>query len=192
MSKPWLLLSLLCILLSSPAAASEYFLTIYKGRYTDDDLLNDILILKDIKFENSYLWSVALAKTVHRPADDRSWEMEGQIVKHFRAQDHWEFNALLTHRWHDFPWDHYLRTTFAFGNGFSQATETPPLEKASHSSSGAAAFLYYLLLETTYQPPQVDSWHLVVRIHHRSGIKGLINNVNGGANHISVGLKWRF
>jgi len=184
--------SVLLLTISLNAGASDFLLSAYLGRYTDDSLNEEILINKPIKFEESNIVTLALAKVYSKPSQQRHWEIEGQVVKHYRRQKHWEFNALMIHRWLEFPWDRYLKTTFAMGAGLSYATRVPPLELASHTNEGAAKGLAYLMLETTFQPPNMTNIQLMVRIHHRSGIYKTINNVAGGSNHICVGMKWLF
>lgn len=56
--------------------------------------------------------------------------------KNFGEQDHWEFNPpILGIRWHEFPWDHYLDTSFAWGIGPSYATEVSPIKLETNDSS---------------------------------------------------------
>lgn len=180
------------IICGQSIAAGDYALTVYRGEYTDNGLADEILLLKNIKFEDSYLIAVALSKEFDWPTDTRHWEFEGQLVKHFKAQKHWEINALFSHRWKAYKWDNIVKTTFAAGIGGSYATQLPPLEVISHTNSGAAKALLYFLLEATFQLPQQKNWAFVARVHHRSGLFGAINHVNGGSNHISLGVKWYF
>ena len=187
-----LVLLLLLTLPPKSGWAGDYYFTFYRGRYTDNSLPEEILLLKPITYENSYMLTAALAKIIDRPAVARQWEVEGQIVKHYLDQDHWEFNLTGIHRWQHFPWDTFLTTTLAAGTGLSYATEVPPLELASHTNEGAAKTLGYLVLEATVRPTQIVNWHLVFRIHHRSGLFRTINNVKGGSNHISAGIKYEF
>ncbi len=47
-----------------------------------------------------------------------SCELEAQVDKYFGDQDHWEFNLpIIVFRWHRFPWDRYVATSFAWGIG---------------------------------------------------------------------------
>ena len=183
---------LLGILFCGQTIAADYALTIYRGKYSDNALVDEILILKHIKYEDSYLLAMALSKPFSWPSNIRQWEFEAQIVKHFNTQQHWEVNTLFVHRWKNYSWDHLLKTTFAIGNGLSYASQIPVLEKASHTNTRAAKFLNYLLLEATFQLPNQNNWALIARIHHRSGVFGTFNNVKGGSNHISLGVKWSF
>ncbi len=71
---------------------------------------------------------VALSKRLGPYRPRLNYEMEGQIVKHFGVQDHWEFNALGVMRWEPFWWDRIVETSAAFGLGASYATEKPKAE----------------------------------------------------------------
>lgn len=170
------------------AASTPDSLTLYTGKYTDQRLAEDILGNRALHFENSWIVAGAWARTFSESENHR-WEIEGQVVKHMGRQTHWEFNGLVIWRWTEFPWNAYLKTTVAVGDGLSYATEVPPLELESHTNTGAARLLDYFVLETTFAPPWADNWALVTRVHHRSGVKGLFGDVHGGSNIIAVGIK---
>jgi len=175
------------------AASGDRALTAYGGRYADASLPEDILVLQPVTWESSELAALAYTEVLQRIHDERAqWEWEAQVAKHFGAQTHWEFNALFALRWNRYPWDEYVRTSFAVGDGISYATEVPPLEARGHADTGSTRVLNYILLEFALGLPSQPSWDLVMRIHHRSGIFGLIDGVDGGSNVIAVGLKYAF
>jgi hypothetical protein len=118
------------------------------------------------------------------------WECEAQLAKHWGYQQHWETNVAVVLRWLDFPWDHRLDTSFAIGEGLSYASVKPKIEldKLGHTSN----LLNYLMFEWEFQVPRHDQWSVFTRIHHRSGIYGLINNVSGGSNMVTWGIRIRF
>jgi hypothetical protein len=143
----------------------------------------------ELDFEDSYLVALALARRVGSYKDLLSFEVEGQIVKHFEEQDHWEFNALLTARWELFPWDHYLDTSFALGTGPSYATNTPEIEV--ERSDESEHLLAYMLVELEFVLPSRPNVALITRIHHRSNAFGLVAE-DGSSNVLAVGLKFKF
>jgi hypothetical protein len=114
--------------------------------------------------------------------------VEGQLTKHWGIQDNWEANLLAIYRWKKFPWSSFMRTSAAIGNGISIASEVPPIENQS-TYTGSSQVLNYLLLETTFGAPAAN-WDFTLRIHHRSGIMGAVNNVIGGSNVVGVGLRF--
>lgn len=193
-----LLSSLLCA--AAPCAGATqtenakpvpWLLTLYAGRYTDQRLLEDVLGQNALHFEQDWLLAAALARPVYT-GDCHDWEIEGQLAKHAGEQTHWETNGLVIYRWTCFPWNGFLRTSAAIGDGLSYATAVPSLELASHTNVGAQRLLNYLLIETTFAPAWAKDWSLVVRIHHRSGIFGLFGGVHGGSEVIAVGVKITF
>jgi hypothetical protein len=183
----------LAALLSSPlpADAGNHALTLYGGRYSDDRLTQAVLS-RPLDYMDSHLAVAALSREFAFESPAHQWEIEGQAGRHFGDQTHWEFNVLAIYRWQRFPWDRFVRTTAAVGEGVSYATRVPPLEVASPTNEGAARLLNYILIELTFAPPAETDWSLVFRIHHRSGVYGLFGDVDGGSNVIAGGIKWRF
>lgn len=167
-------------------------ITVYGGRYTDNSLPEEILLLKSISYEDSWIAVAAYSEVFSKPVANRNWAYEGQVVKHSGDQDHWEYNALALHRWTHLEWLQPLRSSVAIGNGLSWATEIPSLEESSRTNRNATQLLYYLLLEVTIGLPYLENTDLVGRIHHRSGVLGLFDNVHGGSNIISLGFRHEF
>jgi hypothetical protein len=143
-------------------------------------------------FEDSYLTALAISRKMASYKDKIDLELEGQIVKHFEGQEHWEFNGLGAIRWLPFPWDKDLDTSFASGAGLSYATETPKVEEELRGDGQTAQLLVYLMLELELALPDSQHWSLVSRIHHRSGAFGLFSGVTGASNAWGLGIKHRF
>ena len=121
----------------SQAKDYKWGLSVY-GAILVQDSLNDILSGQPRVRESSFLTVVALARELWRY---RSWfaiETEGQIGKHFDEMDHWEFNGLFIARWHLFPWDKYVDTSFAAGDGLSYATQVPEAEEREDPDAGSS------------------------------------------------------
>lgn len=175
----------------SSQADDSYALTLYLGKYSDDKL-GHVLLSKPVDFYDSYLATVALSKAYQLQNPSHQWEIEAQLAKHYRSQDHLEFNLLAIYRWNRFPWNNHLRTTFAIGDGLSYASEIPKLEASSPSNVGATRLLNYIMVEMSVAPPFTEDWALVTRVHHRSGVYGLFNDVEGGSNVVAAGIKILF
>lgn len=185
--------ALLLAALVASCSGHKRALTGYVGRYTDASLPDEIAVGQPIHWESSELLALAYSQRFHQFADSGGqWEWEAQVAKHNGAQSHLEFNGLVVLRWQRFPWERHLRTSVAIGEGVSWASEVPPLEEALHPDGDASQLLNYLLLELGLGLPKVPDWDLVFRIHHRSGIFGTFDGVDGGSNVIATGLKWRF
>jgi len=167
----------------------EFALNLYGGQMTGNHF-EDFLLGKTVDAKESYLLAVTLARRIGGYRNLLSYEIEGQVVRHFNLQTHWEFNLLGVIRWELFWWDDWLDTSAAFGLGPSYATEKPPVEIANNGDT--AQFLVYWMLELAVAPfaerPELE---LITRIHHRSDAFGLVAE-NGGSNALVVGLKYRF
>lgn len=168
---------------------SDWSMTLYGARLLKGNLSDASLLYSG--FEDSYLVALALAKKV-ASYEKIDLEVEGQTVKHFGDQQHWEFNGLGAIRWLPFPWDKYIDTSFAAGAGLSYATETPKVEEERRGDGQTQQVLAYLMLEFTFSLPKTPNWSLVTRVHHRSGAFGLFNGLTGGSNAWGFGIKYNF
>jgi len=166
-----------------------YALNLYAGRLTSNNWEDFITNSGGLDFKNSYLVTAALARRIGTYGDKASFEIEGQIVKHFNVQTHWELNALVAARWEAFWWDDVLDTSVAFGLGPSYATDEPEIEILNDGDT--SQFLIYWMFELAVGLPDYPRVALIARIHHRSNAFGWVAD-NGGSNALAVGLKWRF
>lgn len=174
--------------LARPAAAADrWFATAYAAQAMNADLG------KTFAFGGEWKTATLAALAVGREVGDflgLGVELEGQAVKHFGMQHHTEWNGLFALRWPSFPWDRWVDTSVAVGEGLSYATRRPPLEEELHEHQ--ARLLNYLLFEFTFALPDVPEWSLAARIHHRSGAWGTFDGVKGGSNFWGMGLRHIF
>ncbi|MEA5446274.1 hypothetical protein VCB98_10630 [Gammaproteobacteria bacterium AB-CW1] len=192
MRRLFCLIVLYLLIGGAPVVAADWSLAAYWAKNSPDRMI-DILRGLNPEMRSSYLNAMALNYRFHQGRRIH-WEVEAQLVRHHGMQDHWESNAVLVARWMDFPWDRWLDTRFAFGQGFSYAWEVPPLEPRSDPEDGESAqLLNYLLMELEFAPPAPDSqWSGMIRLHHRSGVFGTFSGVEGGSNFIGLGVRYRF
>jgi hypothetical protein len=174
---------------STWAAEPLNSLNVYGGRMTSDHWEDVFIGTFNLDFVDSYFLAVGLARKVGEYRDRMSFEIEGQVVKHFDYMDHWEFNGALTGRWEKFPWDASLDTSLAFGIGPSYATDEPEVEIDNNDET--SKFLVYWMIELALGLPEYPQTALILRLHHRSDAWGLINK-DGGSNGIGCGIKYRF
>ena len=167
----------------------SYALSVYGGRMTDNVIDDFAVGFLDLDFEDSYLVALALARRFATYGELASFEVEGQIVKHFDQQDHWEFNALLIARWEAFFWDRYLDTSLAAGIGPSYATDVPEIEV--QRSGESERLQVYMLVELETVLPSHPNIAAIIRIHHRSNAFGIVAD-DGVSNALAFGLKFRF
>ena len=196
-----LLYSLLILLLFTPGISADsgegeyspkdfkWGLSVYGGLLFQDSL-DEITKGRPRIREHSYILAVALAREIWRFRDLFGFELEGQTVRHFDEMNHWEFNGLLIGRWRLFPWDKYLDTSFAIGDGLSYATEVPKVEEREDPDAGR--WLNYLMFELTLGLPQYPKWDVLFRIHHRSSLKGSIGASDAGSNFFCTGIRYNF
>ena len=179
------------IFAASSARAAEPLnsLNVYAGVMTTNHWEDVFLDTFDLDLEDSYFLAAALARKVGEYRDKMSYEIEGQLVKHFDYQDHWEFNVVVTGRWEKFPWDDTIDTSLGFGIGPSYATEKPQVELDNNNET--SKFLVYWMLELSLGLPDHPQTAFIIRLHHRSDAWGLMND-DGGSNGIGLGLKYRF
>ncbi len=174
-----------------PATAEQrWMVSFYTGQYSDT-ALNEIIRF-NTDFESSNVYVLSLGRELGTFKDIIGYEVEGQVAWHTGEQTHEEINAAFTLRWLPFPWDRYLDTSFAFGNGLSYATSDPELEIREGNDHETNQLLYYILVETAFTIPHYDSWDLFVRVHHRSSVFGLIGGISTGSNFVGIGIRYRF
>lgn len=179
-----------CLLPATIAEAAppgDSSLSLYAGSLTNDNWRQSLSGQAD--FVDAHLLAVALGRTLWRSEGRAlSLEAEGNVARHWGMQEHWEVNAMLTARWHRFPWDKRMATSIAFGAGPSYATKVPAAEVANDGSSEKG--LLYWHLELTLGPPKAD-WSALFRLHHRSTGYGAFGEAGGG-NALTAGVRWFF
>ncbi len=175
-----------------PAGANEppepWTLTGLVGQY-DDSRFVDILALDGGDVRASYLGALILARDLGTWPGPVAWEGELQAVRHWGRQSLWESNVAVTVRWNHFPWDDWIDTSAAFGQGVSFASHRPPLEQENDGET--RRMLHYMHAELAFRPPGNQRLSLVARVHHRSGVFG-VYGVSGGSNFLTTGLRYRF
>ncbi len=177
-----------------PSCQSEgqRFASVYAGPYTDNSLPEEIALFRPLSFEDATLVAAAVSQVIAEPSEHYRWELEGNFVQWFGDQDHQEFAGLAVFRWLSLPWDRWIDSSIAFGNGLSWATETPALEEQFHPDTGATQLLYHIAVEVAFELPKAPDWQTFVRVHHRSGVFGLFSDVDGGSNVLALGLRYGF
>ncbi len=88
----------------------KWFVTAYGGAHAQDDI-GDVFTFQPKFEDNAYIGVLALARELWHYKKYLSFELEGQVAKHFNRDTHWEFVGVLIGRWHHFPWNHYVDTS---------------------------------------------------------------------------------
>lgn len=124
-------------------------------------------------------------------ADQLSFEGELMYARHFDRETYHEVGAAVYARWHKFPWNRHVVTSFAVGMGPSYTTIYPELEKQSDPND-RSKLLNQFNLEVTLAMPSRPRTSLIGRLQHRSGVFGFYDNVTDASNFLSLGLRHEF
>jgi hypothetical protein len=195
-------LALLC--LGSPAAAQNpersWHLTAYGSRWVNADLLDipERTFTGDLTAEDAYFVGAGLSRvivpsfSIPLPGTGFAFrgnriELEGQVLRHFGDQSHWEGTVALMFRTGQIPLFGGLSVNLAFGEGLSYASERPRLEGSFRVEP--SRFLNYLAFEAEFSHASLPGVSFVPRIHHRSGIFGLVAERESGSNFIGAGIR---
>lgn len=169
--------------------------TLYGGQLDTADLSH---LFYSGGLQPSSIVALAISREFARWSKYVAWEVEGEGVKHFSQSNRslydssaCELDVALVGRWLYFPWNNYVVTTFAVGDGLSYATGKLLFEPSNPQN--AQHLLDYLLFELTFALPKFPHWSIVTRIHHRSGVYGLFpGDVLQGSNFVCTGVKYSF
>jgi hypothetical protein len=124
--------------------------------------------------------------------DDVSVELEGGAAYRFSDEENLgEFWASLYFRYDGFPWNDTIYTTAAINTGLSLLTETSEFER-ERGDGQSSRVLHNFSPEITFADPDNKNVELVLRLHHRSGIFGLIDGVSTGSTFVTTGIRVRF
>ncbi|MCE9598656.1 MAG: hypothetical protein K8S54_11865 [Spirochaetia bacterium] len=170
---------------------------VYQGLYSDT-ALGEILLSGKTHYRPSYITTLAVGRSIDWGLLGVPLEAEGQIVRHTGVQKHLEFNGLFLLR--SDAMDLGLPVTFAVAEGLSVATRNPDLENQRKSiynggttSEYSRNFLNYLAFEIEARVP-VDAYQprAFLRVHHRSGIYGLLCPPTCGSNYMAYGMRFTY
>lgn len=118
-----------------------------------------------------------------------TFEWESLYAQHWGTSEFHELGGAIYARWNRFPWNNYIKTTFAVGMGPSITSEAAPYEPNNGTRSRV---LMQLNFEINLYSPADPRWALLFRIQHRSGVFNLINSVRGGSNFLTIGIRRQF
>jgi len=159
--------------------------------------LNGFTSPSDYNFDDSYLIGFGVSRRIATFGDNLAIEGEVGIAQRFGDMEATEIWSALYLRWLSFPWNNYIKTSFAVSTGLNYATKLDELELARSTNGRGSKFLHYFSPEITFALPETPNQELVFRLHHRSGGKilldhGLFNGVDGGAHHITAGIRFKY
>lgn len=174
------------------ASAQTISAVMYGGQWTETDLV-PILTRQRTDYRNSNIWALGLNRVfMYRNA----FRAEGELIaaKHTGVMKHGEICAMgILHL--GIPGTPvFLRG----GEGLSIATENPRMENRNFDpmkwpwvlrSQKSSQYLNYLMFEIGFNLPTSQPIETFLRIHHRSGIFGLMCPPTCGSNFVSYGVR---
>ena len=191
-------------LIGTPAAAQstdrEWHLTAYGSQWVNADLLEipERAVSGSLTAEDAYFVGAGLSRVIvpsfsipllgtNYAFHGNRIELEGQVLRHFGDQSHWEGTVALMFRTGQIPLFGGLSVNLAFGEGLSYASERPRLEGSVRVEP--SRFLNYLAFEAEFSHASLPGVYFVPKIHHRSGVFGLIAPRESGSNFIGAGIR---
>ncbi len=208
--RSYVCLALLAMGIALPARAeSEQRLfdtvAVYAGQGVNHNLreLPGIIIAANPEWEKSYFNAVGL--TSANGTLGQGWQVfEGTplatirqgyelvLVQHHGLQDNAEVGAAYTLKTPDLELG-ALGVNFGSGIGLSYALGNPSYEDGAKEDPNRRYRLQLLLLlDLEWRISGLDRWSLVTRVHHRSGMYGLIAPQHVGSNFLAAGIRYRF
>jgi hypothetical protein len=162
------------------------------GGIFSPDVFSDIVLTPwNTRTDSIYLLSGSYNRRLTTVLDHLDIEVEGGLGRRFGDNNSAEAYAALGLRWRQFPWNHFLTTSFAvYPIGPSYVAN---LSRAEVSKDGKSSnWLNFFSIELTFAAPSTPQLEALFRLQHRSGAFGLINGSTNGADFLSVGARYRF
>ena len=167
---------------------------VYGGPYVDDtmtDLVTDPRSPGSWEYRDDFLVAVAVSRDAAR-FGRLHLEPELGLGQRVGQQHETEIWAALFFRYRGFPWDDVLTTTVAVSTGLNYATGVSELERERARDDEGSRLMHFFSPEITFALPSRPDRELLFRFHHRSGVFGLVSDAWGGAQYLTVGLRFRF
>lgn len=188
---------------TTPAHAEGWQLGMYYGKWANTRLpyLPYNVATGRITFSESYLTSLVVSRhlltaDLFVPGTSIGFakartEIEGIASLHRGYQEHQEATLAIMLRTRDHDLGSVGSINFGWAHGFSYALSAPKYEYGRNQLRGqdTVQLQYYMGLEAEYTPEDWDRISIFARLHHRSGIYGVISPSKTGSNLIGVGLR---
>jgi hypothetical protein len=100
-----------------------------------------------------------------------------------------DYNASIMVRWVDFPWNKYVKTSFAMGVGLSYSSKVYLMDRQLHPNSDRSHLKINWPIQLSLAHPDHPDHELLLFILHQSG--GHVFD-SGGVNSIGFGYRGSF
>lgn len=186
-----------------PAEAEGFRIGVYSGQWADTRLpyLPYNIATGRLTFSESYLTSIIVSQRLltrdflipgtEIGLSDAQVELEGTASFHRGLQTHQEATLAVMLRTRDFDLGSFGDVNFGWANGFSYSLSAPSYEYGKNLVRGqdTVKLQYYMGLEAEFAHVSWDRMSVFARLHHRSGIYGLISPSKTGSNILGVGVR---
>jgi hypothetical protein len=172
-------------------------IAVYAGDYVEEGM-NELLFTDPETpltwdYQDDHIAAISASRDVARFWRDRIHvEPELGFGKRFGMQEEYEVWGAVFFRYHGFPWDDVLMTTFAVSTGLNWSSDISAVEQERAKDDTGARWMHFFSPEITFALPSRSDIELLLRFHHRSGVFGLVNDAFGGAQYGTVGVRVRF
>ena len=194
------------VILTETRRTGAWGVALYGGNWTNSTLpgfpVN--LVTGKLTFEDAQIYSLIVNRrligfdldipgTRYR-MNGFTLEAEGTLSKHAGLQDHVEATAGIALRSGEIGLGSALSMNMAWTNGFSYAFEQPKWETGPNGIHGVDSrhLQYFMAFETAFTPKAWKNLSAFIRLHHRSGIYGVISPRTTGSNFVGGGLRYTF
>jgi len=168
--------------------ASIYSVAVMAGEGTESNFSDTVSDLFGYDGSGDKLIVASASREIFWFRDQFSIDGELMYGYHYDREDYHEVGAAVYMRWHEFPWNGFISTTFAVGVGPSYTTIYPALE-AQDNPDDRSKVLNQFNLELTTTLWSLPDTMLLFRLQHRSGVFGALGGVWDGSNFLTVGLR---
>jgi hypothetical protein len=192
-----LFVQVVCICLCTSALGSDKWYVALRGGVSSPDKFIDFFKLSaHYEAENIAVLDVGMRFAQWK--EFATFYVEGQFGQHWGVQKYQEGNIAVIGRVHIFPATLPVPISLAAGSGLSYTSTIPIIETdviryKNYGALETSRLLHYLMVEAAFgviRKPKVETF---VRIHHRSGIFGLMCHGHGaGSNFLTGGLRYYF
>lgn len=194
------------LLLALPAHAETWRVGLSTGQWADTRLpyLPYNAATGRLRFDGSYLHSLVVSRhlaqtNIFVPGTSLGFrearlELEGTASVHDGLQSHREMTLGIMLRGRDLDVGSFGAVNFGWANGFSYALDAPSHEYGRTRVRGydTVQLQYYMGFEAEYSHASWQRLSVFARLHHRSGIYGVISPSKTGSNIIGAGVRLRF
>lgn len=169
---------------------------VYSGRQLLDGLEEVLLTQPQFptgwSYDDEQFVGVALSRRAGTVLSRVDLEPELGFGQRFGVQDEWEAWGALYFRYRGFPWDDFLTTTVALSTGLNYASDVSEIESEKARRGNGDRVMHFFSPEVTFALPRYPDTELLFRIHHRSGVFGLVSEAFGGMQYATFGLRVRY